>query len=172
MSLLAVNGCPGSPAATPPPDHGNYRAIKPYRAQRLSPLWGHHQSNGGDRPDDAGSADTHLLNALHLPAVVLQDVVVLEDVRRVGGDVLRAVETSVTTKREITAYEGWTNKFIFPPYDFCIPDALITNFQLPQSTMLMFVAAFGGYDTVMKAYETAVKEKYRFGGYGDAMLII
>ncbi|MFA6817295.1 MAG: tRNA preQ1(34) S-adenosylmethionine ribosyltransferase-isomerase QueA [Bacteroidales bacterium] len=89
-----------------------------------------------------------------------------------GIDVLRAVETSVTTKREITAYEGWTNKFIFPPYDFCIPDALITNFQLPQSTMLMFVAAFGGYDTVMKAYETAVKEKYRFGGYGDAMLII
>ena len=73
--------------------------------------------------------------------------------------------------REITAY-SWTNKLIFPPYDFCIPDALITNFQLPQSTMLMFVAAFGGYDTVMKAYETAVKEKYRFGGYGDAMLII
>ncbi len=89
-----------------------------------------------------------------------------------GIDVLRAIETSVTTKREITAFEGWTNKFIFPPYDFCIPDALITNFQLPQSTMLMFVAAFGGYETVMKAYETAVKENYRFGAYGDAMLII
>lgn len=89
-----------------------------------------------------------------------------------GIDVLRAVETSVTTKREITAFEGWTNKFIFPPYDFCIPDALITNFHLPQSTMLMFVAAFGGYDTVMNAYETAINEKYRFGAYGDAMLII
>ncbi len=89
-----------------------------------------------------------------------------------GIDVLRAIETSVTTKREITAFEGWTNKFIFPPYDFYIPDALITNFQLPQSTMLMFVAAFGGYETVMNAYETAVKENYRFGAYGDAMLII
>ncbi|HNR27300.1 MAG TPA: tRNA preQ1(34) S-adenosylmethionine ribosyltransferase-isomerase QueA [Bacteroidales bacterium] len=89
-----------------------------------------------------------------------------------GIDVLRAVETHVTTKREVTAFEGWTNKFIFPPYDFYIPNALITNFHLPQSTMLMFVAAFGGYDTVMKAYKTAVKEKYHFGAYGDAMLII
>ncbi|MFA7182246.1 MAG: tRNA preQ1(34) S-adenosylmethionine ribosyltransferase-isomerase QueA, partial [Bacteroidales bacterium] len=77
-----------------------------------------------------------------------------------GIDVLRAVETSVTTKKEIKPFEGWTNKFIFPPYDFCIPDALITNFQMPQSTMLMFVAAFGGYDMVMNAYNTAVKEKY------------
>lgn len=89
-----------------------------------------------------------------------------------GIDVLRAVETSVTTKKEIKPFEGWTNKFIFPPYDFCIPDALITNFQMPQSTMLMFVAAFGGYDMVMNAYNTAVKEKYHFGAYGDALLII
>ncbi|HPV87945.1 MAG TPA: tRNA preQ1(34) S-adenosylmethionine ribosyltransferase-isomerase QueA [Bacteroidales bacterium] len=89
-----------------------------------------------------------------------------------GIDVLRAVETSVTTKREIITFEGWTNKFIFPPYDFCIPNALITNFHLPQSTMLMFVAAFGGYDPVMNAYEVAIKEKYHFGAYGDAMLII
>lgn len=89
-----------------------------------------------------------------------------------GIDVLRAVETSVTTKKEIKPFDGWTNKFIFPPYDFCIPDALITNFQMPQSTMLMFVAAFGGYDMVMNAYNTAVKEKYHFGAYGDALLII
>ena len=89
-----------------------------------------------------------------------------------GIDVLRAVETSVTTKKEIKPFEGWTNKFIFPPYDFCIPDALITNFQMPQSTMLMFVAAFGGYDMVMNAYNTAIKEKYHFGAYGDALLII
>ncbi|MDD2289959.1 MAG: tRNA preQ1(34) S-adenosylmethionine ribosyltransferase-isomerase QueA [Bacteroidales bacterium] len=89
-----------------------------------------------------------------------------------GIDVLRAVETPVTTKREVTAFEGWTNKFIFPPYDFYIPNALISNFHLPQSTMLMFVAAFGGYETVINAYRTAVKEKYRFGAYGDAMLII
>lgn len=89
-----------------------------------------------------------------------------------GIDVLRAVETSVTTQRELTTFEGWTNKFIFPPYDFCIPNALITNFHLPQSTMLMFAAAFGGYEKVMEAYKTAVKEKYRFGAYGDAMLLI
>ncbi|MFA6737789.1 MAG: tRNA preQ1(34) S-adenosylmethionine ribosyltransferase-isomerase QueA [Bacteroidales bacterium] len=89
-----------------------------------------------------------------------------------GIDVLRAVETSVTTQRELTTFEGWTNKFIFPPYDFCIPSALITNFHLPQSTMLMFAAAFGGYEKVMEAYKTAVKEKYRFGAYGDAMLLI
>lgn len=89
-----------------------------------------------------------------------------------GIDVLRAVETSVTTKKEIKPFDGWTNKFIFPPYDFCIPDALITNFQMPQSTMLMFVAAFGGYDMVMNAYNTAIKEKYHFGAYGDALLII
>lgn len=89
-----------------------------------------------------------------------------------GIDVLRAVETSVTTQRELTTFEGWTNKFIFPPYDFCIPNALITNFHLPQSTMLMFAAAFGGYEKVMEAYKTAVKEKYRFGAYGDAMLLL
>ena len=90
----------------------------------------------------------------------------------IGITVLRALETYVTTTHEIRPYEGWTNKFIFPPYNFSIPDALVTNFHLPQSTMLMNTAAFGGYQKVMNAYEIAVKEKYRFGTYGDAMLII
>jgi S-adenosylmethionine:tRNA ribosyltransferase-isomerase len=90
----------------------------------------------------------------------------------VGITVLRAVETSVTTHGKLKPFNGWTNKFIFPPYSFSIPDALITNFQLPQSTMLMSVAAFGGYDIVMKAYTVALKEGYKFGTYGDAMLII
>ena len=90
----------------------------------------------------------------------------------VGVTVLRAVETSVTTQSRIKPFNGWTNKFIFPPYNFAIPDALISNFHLPQSTMLMTVAAFGGYDHVMKAYNVALKEGYRFGTYGDAMLII
>ena len=67
---------------------------------------------------------------------------------------------------------GWTNKFIFPPYEFTVATALVTNFHLPYSTMLMMVAAFGGYDLVMKAYKEAVKEGYRFGCYGDAMLIL
>ena len=90
----------------------------------------------------------------------------------VGITVLRAVETSVTTKDEVTSFSGWTNKFIFPPYRFAVPSALVTNFHLPQSTMLMSVAAFGGFDLVMKAYKVALKEDYKFGTYGDAMLII
>jgi len=90
----------------------------------------------------------------------------------VGTTVVRALETSVTTKGRLTENEGWTNKFIFPPYEFSIPDAFISNFHLPYSTLLMMVAAFGGYDFVMKAYEEAVKEGYKFGTYGDAMLII
>ena len=90
----------------------------------------------------------------------------------VGVTVLRALETSVTTKKEIKPFTGWTNKFIFPPYDFSIPDALITNFHLPLSTMLMSVTAFGGFDHVMRAYNVALKEGYKFGVYGDAMLII
>lgn len=90
----------------------------------------------------------------------------------VGVTVVRALETPVTTKKEITPFAGWTNKFIFPPYSFSIPDAVISNFHLPYSTMLMSVAAFGGYDNVMKAYKLAIKEGYRFGTYGDALLIL
>lgn len=90
----------------------------------------------------------------------------------IGITVLRALETYVNTKNEIRAYDGWTNKFIFPPYKFSIPDALVTNLHLPYSTMLMNAAAFGGYDNVMNAYKVAIKEGYQFGTYGDAMLII
>ena len=90
----------------------------------------------------------------------------------VGITVIRALETYVTTTKEIRPFEGWTNKFIFPPYKFSIPDALVTNFHLPQSTMLINVAAFGGYDKVMNAYKVAVDQGYQFGDYGDAMLIV
>lgn len=90
----------------------------------------------------------------------------------VGTTVVRTLESCVTTKGRLTEFEGWTNKFIFPPYEFSVPDAFISNFHLPYSTLLMMVAAFGGYDKVMNAYEVAVKEKYQFGTYGDAMLII
>ena len=90
----------------------------------------------------------------------------------VGTSVLRALATVESMNGHIKSYSGWTNKFLFPPYDFQTPDALITNLHLPDSTMLMMVAAFGGYDLVMKAYDTAVKEKFRFGAYGDAMLIL
>ena len=89
----------------------------------------------------------------------------------VGVTVIRALETYVTTRKEVKATDQWTNKFIFPPYEFSIPDAIVSNFHLPESTMLMSVAAFGGYDFVMKAYESALENGYRFGPYGDAMLI-
>jgi len=89
----------------------------------------------------------------------------------VGTTVMRAIESSVSPDGLIKPYEGWTNKFIFPPYDFNVANHLIANFHLPLSTLLMMVAAFGGYDMVMNAYNVAMKENYRFGTYGDAMLI-
>ena len=90
----------------------------------------------------------------------------------VGTTVMRTMESSVSTQGYLNPYEGWTNKFIFPPYDFSVANSMITNFHLPYSTLLMMVAAFGGYDFVMQAYHVALKENYRFGTYGDAMLII
>ena len=90
----------------------------------------------------------------------------------VGVTVVRALETYVTTQHEVKANDLWTNKFIFPPYEFSIPDAYVSNFHLPESTMLMSVAAFGGYKNVMNAYKVALEEGYRFGPYGDAMLIL
>ncbi len=90
----------------------------------------------------------------------------------VGTTVMRTIESSVSTQGYLNPFEGWTNKFIFPPYDFNVANSMITNFHLPYSTLLMMVAAFGGYDFVMEAYKTAIKENYRFGTYGDAMLII
>jgi len=90
----------------------------------------------------------------------------------VGTTTMRAIETSVSTEHRLKPIDGWTNKFIYPPYEFSIPDAMITNFHMPMSTLLMMVCAFGGYDFVMKAYKEAIKQKYRFYSYGDAMLII
>lgn len=90
----------------------------------------------------------------------------------VGTSVLRGIVGAVSMGGHMKTYSGWTNKFIFPPYEFTVANALVSNFHLPYSTMLMMVAAFGSYDLVMKAYNEAVKEKYRFGVYGDAMLII
>lgn len=90
----------------------------------------------------------------------------------VGTSVLRGIVGAVSMGGHMKTYTGWTNKFIFPPYEFTVANALVSNFHLPYSTMLMMVAAFGGYDLVMKAYDEAVREKYRFGVYGDAMLII
>lgn len=90
----------------------------------------------------------------------------------VGTTVMRTVESSVSSNAQLNPFEGWTNKFIFPPYDFSIANTMITNFHLPKSTLMMQAAAFAGYDFLMEAYKTAVKEGYKFSTYGDAMLII
>lgn len=90
----------------------------------------------------------------------------------VGTTSLRAIESSVSASGHLKPVEGWTDKFVFPPYDFKIANALLSNFQLPESILLMAACAFGGFDLVMKAYDIAIKEKYKFFTYGDAMLII
>ena len=95
-----------------------------------------------------------------------------QNVIAVGTTVLRTLESSVSTTGHLKPYDGWTNKFIFPPYEVQVPNMMISNFHLPLSTLLMMVCAFGGYDTIIAAYKEAIKNEYRFGTYGDAMLII
>ena len=90
----------------------------------------------------------------------------------VGTTSVRSVESAVSSEGLLKSAEGWTNKFIYPPYEFHIPDAMITNFHLPKTSLIIMIAAFGGFDLVMDAYHQAVKEKYRFYSYGDAMLIL
>lgn len=90
----------------------------------------------------------------------------------IGTTVMRTIETAVSTNGMIKPMEGWTNKFIFTPYEFTVADAMVTNLHLPYSTQLMMVAAFGGYERIMEAYKIAKQEGYRFGTYGDAMLIL
>jgi S-adenosylmethionine:tRNA ribosyltransferase-isomerase len=90
----------------------------------------------------------------------------------IGTTCMRAIESSVSANNRLKMNSGWTDRFIFPPYDFKIGNSMITNFHMPESTLLMMACAFGGYDLVMKAYKTAVKEKYKFLSYGDVMLII
>ena len=90
----------------------------------------------------------------------------------VGTTVMKGMETSVNIDGFLKAYDGWTNKFIFPPYDFHVANAMITNFHQPFSALMMMVCAFGGYDLIMKAYQEAVDKKYKFLTFGDAMLIL
>ena len=90
----------------------------------------------------------------------------------VGTTSMRAVESSVSSQNTLNPYDGWTNKFVFPPHDFSIPTCMITNFHTPKSTLLMMVSAFCGHDLMKKAYEEAIKEGYKFYSYGDAMLIV
>ena len=90
----------------------------------------------------------------------------------VGTTSMRAIESGVSAESTLKMAEGWTNKFIFPPYEFNIADAMITNFHLPKSSLMIMVCAFGGFDMIMEAYKVAIKEKYNFYSYGKAMFII
>lgn len=90
----------------------------------------------------------------------------------IGTTSMRAMESSVSSNKTLNPYEGWTNKFIFPPYDFSVADCMVTNFHTPKSTLLMMISAFCGHDLMMKAYKEAIEQKYRFYSYGDAMLIL
>jgi S-adenosylmethionine:tRNA ribosyltransferase-isomerase len=95
-----------------------------------------------------------------------------KNVCAIGTTTMRAMESSVSISGLLKPYDGWTNKFIYPPYDFSVANAMVSNFHLPQSTLMMMVSAFAGFDLLMKAYKVAIKEKYTFFSYGDAMLII
>jgi S-adenosylmethionine:tRNA ribosyltransferase-isomerase len=90
----------------------------------------------------------------------------------VGTTSMRALESCVSSNSRLNSFEGWTNKFIFPPHEFSIPNCMITNFHMPKSTLMMMTSAFAGHDFLLEAYAEAIKEKYRFYSYGDAMLII
>lgn len=90
----------------------------------------------------------------------------------VGTSVMRAIETAVSTDGHLKPFDGWTNKFIFPSYDFTVATSMVTNLHMPLSTLLMMTSAFGGYELMMDTYDVAIREKYRFGAYGDAMLIL
>ena len=137
-----------------------------------------HMSLGNFRDIDVEDLTKHKMDSeqMQVTAETAEKVNSVRDENRnicaVGVTVMRALETVVGTEGKIKPYEGWTSKFIFPPYDFTVANSMITNFHLPYSTLLMVTAAFGDYDHVMNAYDVALKEGYKFGVYGDALLII
>lgn len=137
-----------------------------------------HVGLGTFRPVEVEDLTKHKMESeqVIIPPVCADTVNIAKADRRrvcaVGTSVMRAIETSVSTDGFLKPYDGWTNKFIFPPYDFSIADSMITNFHAPMSTLLMMVCGFGGYDLTMEAYNQAIKEEYRFLSYGDAMLIL
>lgn len=90
----------------------------------------------------------------------------------IGTTTMRAMETSFTAKKLLKPSEGWTSTFIHPPHDFNVADCLVTNFNLPKSSLLIMTCAFAGYELAMEAYKKAIKDKYRFFSYGDAMLVL
>lgn len=137
-----------------------------------------HSGRGNYREIDVEDLTKHRMDSeeMYVRQVLVDIVNKAKDenhrVCAVGTSVLRGLASAVCMNGHLMTFEGWTNKFIFPPYDFTVCNSMVSNFHMPESTMLMMVTAFGGFDLVMKAYETAIKEKYAFGAYGDAMLIL
>lgn len=137
-----------------------------------------HVGLGNFRNVDVEDLTKHKMDSeqIDIPDEAVQIVNSAKDAKRkvcaVGTTVLRTLESSVSTKGYLKPFSGWTNKFIFPPYEFSVPDAMVSNFHLPYSTLLMMASAFAGYDFLFDAYKVAIKKKYRFGTYGDAMLIL
>jgi S-adenosylmethionine:tRNA ribosyltransferase-isomerase len=137
-----------------------------------------HVGLGTFRPVDVEDLTKHKMDSEHFivpeetAAAVNQALDNKKRVCAVGTTTMRGLESSVSASARLKPTEGWTDKFIFPPHEFKIPNALITNFHMPESTLLMMACAFGGYDLVMEAYKVAVKEKYSFFSYGDVMLIL
>ena len=137
-----------------------------------------HVGLGTFRPVDVEDLTKHKMDSEHF--IVSDETAqtvnkALDNKKRVcavGTTTMRGLESSVSANARLKPTEGWTDKFIFPPHDFKIPNALITNFHMPESTLLMMTCAFGGYDLIMDAYKVAVKEKYNFFSYGDVMLIL
>ena len=137
-----------------------------------------HVGLGTFRPVDVEDLTKHKMDSEHfiVPEQTAQVVNrALDNKKRVcavGTTTMRGLESSVSASARLKPTEGWTDKFIFPPHEFKIPNSLITNFHMPESTLLMMTCAFGGYDLIMEAYKVAVKEKYNFFSYGDVMLIL
>ena len=133
---------------------------------------------GNYREIDVEDLSKHKMDSeqMRISAEVAHTVNTAKDIGKkvcaVGASVMRAIESSVSTDGHLKEYDGWTNKFIFMPYEFSIANSMITNFHMPLSALLMMTATFGGYDLVMEAYRVAIKEEYRFCAYGDAMLIL
>jgi hypothetical protein len=133
-----------------------------------------HASLGNFRDIDVEDLTKHKMDSeqLIIPEETCKIINTTQDNKKricaIGTTVMRALETAVCTEGHVKAFDGWTNKFIFPPYDFTVASSMVANLYFPYSQLLMMVAAFGGYDYVMNAYNVAVKEGYQFGTYGDA----
>ena len=137
-----------------------------------------HTGMGEFKPIEVEDLSKHRMDAeeMHLDETACNAIMKAKETGHhvccVGTTSMRAIESAVTIPGTVRPYDGWTNKFIFPPYEFTIADMMVTNFHHPMSSQFIMVSAFAGPDLLMQTYQTAIKEKYRFSTYGDAMLII